>query len=155
MELVALLLSLLGLSGSDSPPPAEPWEGPPGSYTYGKPFCESGVAPPASRGRVRLAIERPLVRRGGNAFARVEVGSGGKGVSFGVEYGVQRMVGGSWRDVAGAGVHGGPQIALLLSSGEAGYCMRFRAPEDAPTGLYRFTRELSGRTYAVQFRVAP
>ncbi len=132
----------------------------PGSETFGREFC---VPAPIATGdpgpAVGLATERANVHAGGAAFARVENRSEEE-IQFGVEYRVQRFAGGKWRRAPGAPHGPWIQVALLLSGGRSGACVRYPVPADAPPGRYRFSRDLisgsgSARPYIATFRVIP
>ena len=131
-----------------------------GGETFGREFCLPAPIAAGDRGpEVGLAVERANARPGGAAFARVENRSEER-IEFGVEYRVQRFVGGKWRRAPGAPHGPWIQIALLLAPGHSGSCMRYVVPEEAPPGRYRFSRDLiagggPARAYFASFRVVP
>ena len=155
-SLIAVVVALLAGSSAPAPEPV----GPPGSETYGREFCEFQTVGTAEGGRVRLSVEHASVPRGGTVFGRVESRSPRQGVGFGVEYHVQRFEKGMWRPAPGFHQSVWVDIGLILGPGQAGYCMRYHAPDDAPPGRYRFMRPMStgaeaDRPFYAPFRVTP
>jgi len=155
-SLLAVVLAVLAAASGPAPEPV----GPPGSETYGREFCEVQSVPTSKGGRIGLTVERGSVRAGRAAFGRVENRSQRGWVEFGVDYHVQRLEEGVWRPGPGFHMNAWVAIGLSLAPGQAGYCMRYDVPDQAPPGRYRFMRPMSAdadgnRPYYAPFRVTP
>lgn len=103
-----------------------------------------------------IAVNRRHVRPGQRVFARIE-NRGTSWVEFGVPYAVQRFEGGRWVE-QDLGDGAWPMPALLMGSGQSGWCMRYRVPADASPGRYRFVKDLDfwgrpGKRAVAFFRV--
>lgn len=92
-----------------------------------------------------IAVNRDRVPPGQMVLARVE-NRGTGWISFGLEYKVQRLEGGSWVE-QDLGVDGWLLPLILMPGGQSGWCMPYRVPADASPGRYRFVKGLgfSGR----------
>jgi hypothetical protein len=107
----------------------------------------------------RIAVNHKAFHPGQDAFARIE-NRGSEWVEFGVSYDVQRFEGGHWGPSL-LGERTWPAVAIVMSGGGSGFCMRYRIPPDAHPGRYRFTKGLGsldrkqGGVRTAVFRVRP
>jgi len=88
----------------------------------------------------RIAVDHDRVRPGERVFARIE-NRGTSGVSFGLEYEVQKLEGGRWTK-QDLGVDGWLLPLIVMSGGGSGWCMPYDVPSDASPGHYRFVKHL-------------
>ncbi len=91
----------------------------------------------------RLALAKTSFRHGETVSPRLE-NFGTESLLYGLGYRIDSYDGPSWTPSPSFPPRPVPLIGLRTGPGEAGSCWRFKIPDEAPPGLYRFV--WSGRT---------